>query len=289
MNKNFKIWGVRSGLLGDMVMAEPLLTLLEKKYPGSFKYWQIARKCQQGEPLFRHHPLIDQIVISDCEEGQGPKDLEIMQTCQLVLNTTPNHRDDLFPNFRNIYEETAHMAGFSEEDYSLLSEEEKRPKLYRWFDTENLGPKTIACWPVAGYAKWHSRNPSQQWYEKLFSALYADGFIIYQFGHPNDYTFAPHPQHIDCRHLSFFDQIKKSLGTSIALATDSGSSLVLGAYSFNQISLLTNHWENPRHIRNFYAFGTNNINNYSFFGLGGCDNISQSDVIAKILEKTQYS
>lgn len=286
MGKDFKIWGVRSGLLGDMVMAIPLLTLLEKKYPGSFKYWQIARKCQQGEPLFHHHPLINQIVISDCEEGQGPKDLEIMKTCQVVLNTTPQHRDDRFPNFRNIYEETAHMAGFSEDEYNLLTEDEKRPKLVKWFDIENLGPKTISFWPVAGYAKWHSRNPSRQWYEKLLSMLYAEGFTIYQCGHPNDYTFAPHPQHIDCRYFPFFDQIKKSLGTSIALATDSGSSLILGAYGFNQISLLTNHWEYPRHIQNFYAFGTNNFNNYSFFGLNGCDNIKQKEVFDKILEKT---
>jgi ADP-heptose:LPS heptosyltransferase len=268
-----------------MVMAEPLLTLLEKLYPGSFKYWHIAKKCKQAELLFHHHPLIDQIVISDCEEGQGPKDLEIMKTCQVVLNTTPNHKDDLFPNFRNIYEETAHMGGFSSEQYNLLTEEEKVPKLYKWFETENLGEKTLSFWPVAGYAKWHSRNPTKEWYEKLLPMLYAEGFTVYQCGHPNDYTFAPHSQHIDCRQFSFFDQIKKSLGCSIALATDSGSSLVLGAYRARQVSLLTNHWNSPKHVRNFYAFGTNNPNNYSFFGMNHCDNIPQKEVLDKILQK----
>jgi hypothetical protein len=284
--KDFKIFGVRAQLIGDLVMAIPLLTLLEKKYPNSYKYWCIAKKVSQSADLFRHHPLIDEIFITKGMEGPEGSDYNVIDNCNLVLNVNPSHPDDRFPNFFNIWEETARMADFSMDEYNLLTEEEKRPKLVKWFDVENLGPKTIACWPVAGYAKWPGRSPSKQWYEKLFIMLYSMGFTIYQFGHPNDYTFNSHPQHIDCRHLSFFDQVKKTLGTSIALATDSGISLVIGAYSFPQISLLTNHWRSPRHVRNFYAFGTNNPNNYSFFGMNHCDNISQGEVIAKILEKT---
>jgi hypothetical protein len=212
-----------------------------------------------------------------------------MKTCDLVLNTMPPHPDDRFPNDFDIYEETFRMSGLPIEEFWAMTEEEKRPKLVKWFDTENLGPKTLAFFACAGYGAngWASRNPTKQWYEKLLPMLYAEGFTIYQFGHPLDYTFAPHSQHVDCRSLPFFDQVKKSLGTSIALATDSGTSLILGAYGFAQVSLLTNHWNSPKHVRNFYAFGTNNPNNYSFFGMNHCDNISQKEVLDKIIEKTK--
>jgi ADP-heptose:LPS heptosyltransferase len=288
--KNFRIFGTRQSLLGDSIMSLPILTYLEKRYPDSYKIFHIAKKCSQAVPLYFNHPLIDRILISDCLEGFGPNDYEVMKTCDLVINTMPPHFDDRFPNDFDIYEETFRMSGLPIEEFWAMTEEEKRPKLVKWFDTENLGSKTLAFFACAGYGAngWSSRNPTKGWYEKLLPKLYAEGYTVYQFGHPLDYTFESHPQHVDCRQLVFFDQIKKALGTSIALATDSGTSLILGAYSHNQVSLLTNHWTHPRHVRNFYAFGTNNLNNHSFFGLNHCDNISQEEVLAKILEKTQF-
>ena len=46
-------------------MGLPILNYYEKKYPGSYKYWVIQKKCAQCAPLYFNHPLIDRIKITD--------------------------------------------------------------------------------------------------------------------------------------------------------------------------------------------------------------------------------
>jgi ADP-heptose:LPS heptosyltransferase len=58
-----KIWGVRSGMIGDMIMALPILNWLEQIYPHSYKYWVIGQRFSQALPLFINHPMIDKIHI----------------------------------------------------------------------------------------------------------------------------------------------------------------------------------------------------------------------------------
>ncbi len=70
-----RIWGFRQSLIGDTIMALPILNWAERRWPGSYKHWQVARKCSQSAQLYLNHPLIDQIVISDCHEGMGPRDV----------------------------------------------------------------------------------------------------------------------------------------------------------------------------------------------------------------------
>lgn len=291
LGKNFKIWGVRQSLIGDSIMALPILNYLEEKIPNSYRYWQIAKKCAQSAPIYFNHPLIDQIVISDCNEGMGPRDLEIAKTCDLKFNTMPSHPfESDWPNYRNIYEETWVMAGLPLAEYHSLSNEQKRPKLERWFDIEKrVG--TIALWPCAGYGRENKRNPSKMYYYCLIAALCNAGFKVIQFGHPNDYNFLDYMEsaqaHIKdnffvMNNLSFFEQIKMSLGCGLAIATDSGSSLVLGAYEMPQITLLTNHF--PNHIRNLEAFASNNPNNFNFVSINGPDNIDFLKVVEKVKE-----
>ena len=57
--------------------------------------------------------------------------------------------------------------------------------------------------------------------------------------------------------LSFFEQIKVSLATKLAVGADSGSMWALGAYSFPAIHLMTN-WRDG-HVKNFSAM--NPVNN----------------------------
>ena len=57
MGKDFKIWGISYGLIGDLIMALPSLTYYEKKYPNSYKIWVIEKKCSQCASLFLNHPL----------------------------------------------------------------------------------------------------------------------------------------------------------------------------------------------------------------------------------------
>jgi len=290
--KNLKMFGVRGSLIGDSIMALPILTFVEKQFPNSYKYWQIAKKCSQAAPLYFNHPLIDKIVISDCNEGMGPKDLEIAKDCDIVFNVMPQHplQQD-WPNYRNIYEETWVMAGLPMEYYNSLTAEERRPKLYKWFDVEKQPKKTIALWPCAGYGRENTRNPSEGWYSGLIAMLCRIGYNVIQFGHPKDYNLK---SIIDCmdkdieekffvmNHLSFFEQIKMSLGCDLVIATDSGSSLVLGAYEIPQITLLTNHF--PNHIQNFEAFGPNNLNNINFISIGHPDNIKITDILKQVKE-----
>lgn len=284
-NRPPRIWGVRQSLIGDTMMALPILNWLERRFPGSYKHWQVARKCSQSAQLYLNHPLIDKIVISDCHEGMGPRDIEIANTCDIRFDTMPQHPEgDIWPNKRTIYEETWVMAGLPLSEYHALPPAEQRAKLVAWFEIEKQAPKTVALWPCAGYGIENKRNASREWYVKLLTKLHAAGCTVYQFGHPRDYTFDvwSGPTYRDFRRLSFFDQIKLSLGCDVVIGTDSGSALVLGAYErVNQISLLTNHW--PNHTQNFTAFATNSPLNTNFFSPGTADGISQDEVIAKIL------
>ncbi len=279
MNKTLKIWGFRGSMMGDCVAALPILTFLEKKYPDSYKYWQIARKCAQCAPIYFNHPLIDKIVISDCDEGIGPKDKLIMDSCDIKFNLMPQHPlEQDWPNYRNIYEETWLMAGLSMSDYNLLSAEEKKPKLYKWFETTKLSnKKSIALWAGANYGKDNFRCPSLSWYNKLSTLLMKNGYEIFQFGHPKDIK-VDHSN--DLRNLSFFDQIKQTLSCDIMIGGDSGSSLIIGAYELiPQVSLLTRHWYN--HKINDTAFATNSGLNYNFCGTPP-DSINQEEIIKHI-------
>lgn len=269
-------------------MALPLLTWAEKQWPGSFKYWHIARKCAQAAPLYYNHPLINELVISDCNEGIGPRDIEIARSCHIVVNTMPQHpeADGLWFARRDIYHETALMAGLSDSDYNSLSSEEKRPKLVQWFETERK-KRSIAIWPCAGYGLQPDRYPTRKWTLALVKRLILEGYTIYQCGHPKDYeeTGGALEDCIDVRQLSFFEQIRFTLGCDLMIGTDSGSSLVVGAYqSIPQISLLVNR---PGQGSNINAFATNSPLNFSFIGQTAADDISQQEVCLKVTETTK--
>ena len=75
--KQMKIWGPLSGIIGDLIMGLPMLTYFEKKYPGSYKYWGIHKKMSHATPLFYNHPLIDRIKITDKWGEFGQYDYEL--------------------------------------------------------------------------------------------------------------------------------------------------------------------------------------------------------------------
>lgn len=275
--KNFKIFGVRGSMLGDSIMALPVLNYLEKIYPNSYKYWSLARKYSQLSQIYLNHPLIDKIQITDGDEGMCPGDIKIAKTCDLVINTMPNHtREDWF-NYYNIYEETFMMAGCPLQEYHNLLPEQQRPKLEKWFNIEKYN-KTIAIFPFAGYSREPRRSPSALWYKELSVQLRNLGYKIFHFGHELEPKIDADQ---DLRFLPLFDQIKMALGCDLVIGTDSGTALVIGAYEHpRQISLLTNHW--PGHITNPMAFSTNNPNNKSFFAPDGANNIKIDNVINHI-------
>lgn len=281
-----RIHGFRYQLIGDMVAALPLLNYYEKKFPNSFKSWGIAKKVSQVAPCFLNHKLINQIFIFDGQEGpESERDFEFIKSHDLIIEGNPKHKDHFYPNQFNIYSEAWRMIELPIEEWNKLSFEEQCPRLDKWWNDEIKVPsKTIAYFPCAGYGREHRRNASSKWCDNFIKRLVSEGYNVWQFGHPNDYTFdIPKSENFrSFKNLSFFEQIKLALSTDLIIGTDSGSALVIGAYQVPQISLLTDH---GGHANNPMALSTNNPNNHSFFAEGSADNIIVDDVIEKIKEK----
>ncbi len=297
MNKDFKIFGVRGSLLGDSVGALTVLNYLEKLYPNSYKYWQIASKCSHMAPLFLGHPMIDKIIFSDCSEGMGVKDFEIAKDCQIIMNVMPNHPlEQDWPNYRSFYKETFIMSGLSENNYDSLPIEEKYPKLYKWFRPEprpSNHKKIVSIWGFASYGgKEVKRNPSKEYWERLAHTLLDNGYGVCQFGHPKDPILfddtSVSGDFIDrnfkrFNDLDFFQQIRMTLSTDLVLSTDSGSGLIFAAYDMNQINLIARHW--PGHVQNPLALAPIGKNTLNFLGGTGCDSINIDSVMNAIKEK----
>jgi hypothetical protein len=90
---------------------------------------------------------------------------------------------------------------------------------------------------------------------------------------------------VRCVNLSFFEQIKISLATKLAIGADSGSMWTLGAYSFPAIHLMTN-WRDG-HTQNFSAMNPVNINGTSFFAPPMTDGWSFEEVLNTVWDKTK--
>lgn len=287
-SKNFKIWGVRHSLAGDMIFALPILNFLELQFTNSYKYWVIAKKCAGFTPLFYNHPLIDNIRITEEKESLSKTDIEIAKSCNIVINVAPQHPDGMpgtteescWWNYRDVYRETWRMAGLKVEYYNNLSPELQKPKLNQWFEVEREN-KIIGIWPFSSYGPNNKRSPSKKWYNKLIEDyLKKEVLKIYQFGADTDPKI--HPGIIMCNSLPIFDQIKKSLGLDVNITTNSGSGAILGAYGVNQVTLLTD--DAPNHKENLLAFAPANWkgNNINLFEMGGCDNINQEQVLESV-------
>lgn len=287
LGKEMRCWGVRGSRLGDTVMAAPVLAWLRRRFPDCYTHWQIARRhAIAAVPLWLNNPLIDQLVVSDCEEGMGPRDIAIAETCQIRFNTMPNHPDGdraWAPRF-TIWEETWRMAGLPIEEYRALPAYDQRCHLTQWFKAPRR-PRTVAIWPASNYGTrqdWHSRYPSRAWMVKLVARLEEEGYSIVQCGHLNDYRDeggAICPQS-DMRHLSFIEQIQISLGCDLVIGTDSGSTLILAAYeNIPTVQLLTDHMPGGQLDM---AFASNSPTNIPLFARGSADNILLDDVIETI-------
>lgn len=289
--KNFKIWGVRSDLIGDTIMSLPILTFLEKKFPKSYKYFSILKKCSQAAPLYLNHPLIDNIKISDFDDGFGQTDLQIFNECNLKINTRPPVNDPNWFNKRGQVEECFYMAGFSEEDFNELSEKERKPQLSKWFDSE-IDEKAIAIWPFAGYGKDHNRAPSVEWWSNFIEEFLIKDYKVLHFGWVNEPNLSDNFKYKKCTKMSFFDQIKMTTNCKMSICTDTGSSWVFGAYGLPQITLLTNHFRigNFKHgVSNKTAFAPENINNLNIniFAEDSCSNIEKEIVWSKVKDLVQ--
>jgi len=170
-------------LAGDLVAALTVYNYLDLAFPGSFKYWVIAKKCSQFAPLFFNHPKIDCIRITENSESLGPKDIERCNSCDVRLNVAPNHPNGIpattpescWWNFYDVYEETFRMSGLNEKYYNNLSKELQIPRLVQWFDVVKQ-PKTIGIWPFTSYGAGSGRSPSLNWWLGFSEVLRLEGY-----------------------------------------------------------------------------------------------------------------
>ena len=284
-----RVFGVRGSQIGDAVSALCVYAYVRHHYPDAYTIWQLARKHVHATPLFYNHDLINQLTISDGDEGYGPRDIALAKTCQVRFPLMPEHPECAggWPNRFSFYQETFRMAGLSMEQWKTVPENFLCPRLVQWFPVERF-PKTIAYWPCAAYGATQirrSRHATRAWAESLVVRLLREGYNVIQFGHPNDHAETGGTLegcYADVREEPFMEQIKRSLGCDVIIGTDSGAGIALGAYESNpnQISLLTDHY--PGHITNLTAFEPWNPNNRSFVGVGSADNISVDDVVKMV-------
>ena len=276
--KNLKIIGLRPSKGGDVITSLPILNLLEKKYPHSYKTVSIAKKNSVFAQLLFNHPLIDRIHINEILENPNQKDIDFFNSHDIVIPPNLQHPDLYWYNKYHMVEENFIMMGMN---WNELEEDLRIPKLVKWFDHIEL-KNTIAIWPMAGSGMDLKRSPSQNWYKNLVKLILSETkYNIAQFGHPNDFIIEQNKERVtNYNYLDFFEQIRMTLGCNLMIGTDAGSSLVMGAYGFPQITLLTDWMEN--HISNFNALAPLNKNNISIFEYGGCNNISQEKVLQSI-------
>jgi hypothetical protein len=296
--KQLKIWGPLSGIIGDLIMGIPILTYYNKKYPESYKFWTIQKKCAQCAPLYFNHPLIDRIKISDEWDQFGDYDKKLIDECDIKTRPSTSgwkHSTQDWYNYFSCVEETAFMAGVLDLK-DVLSEDEMRPSLYKWFDAgapavtstyaksknqinENYN-NNIAIWPFAGSP---GRSPSPKWWNRLIDNLILNGYTISHYGMPWDPILSNLEGYKTYPYLSYFDQVKSALASRLVIGTDSGAQWVMGAYSHPAINLMTN-WL-PNHNNNLLALEPVNKNSETFYAQGGCDNISAKLVLNSILER----
>lgn len=273
MGKDFKIIGLRPSKGGDIITSLPILELLEQKYPNSYKTVSIAEKNSVFAQLLFNHPLIDRIHINRILEQPSQTDIDFYNSHDIIIPPNLQHPNQFWYNQHHMIEENFIMMGLN---YNELALESRIPKLVKWFDTPKYN-RTIAIWPMAGSGKDIDRGPTKEWYTELVTKIMNEtNYDIFQFGHPDDFDIF-NTKVANYKRIDFFEQIKMTLGCSLMIGTDAGSSLVMGAYGMPQITLLTNWMQN--HISNFNALSPRNKNDISLFAEGGCDNISHETVL----------
>jgi ADP-heptose:LPS heptosyltransferase len=268
-----KIWGTSFSLIGDLIMSLPQLVYFKKKYKNSYINFVIHKKISYCAPLFFNHPDIDKIRISGEWSSFNSNDFKVASECDIITTKLDlknkkilnrQHDNKHWYNHRSCIDETALMSGITDLNETLTSKE-KIPYLQKWFDPgfeveqkkaaytydkveskrNKILSKSLAIWPFAGYGRSKNRNPSEEWWSRLVSRLTDNSISVYHFGYFKEPKLSENKKYYhNLTDLDFFNQIKISLGSKLAIGTDSGSMWVLAAYNHPMIILGTNWYDN---------------------------------------------
>lgn len=314
MKKDFKIWGIGYGLIGDLVASLPILTYFERKYPDSYKIFVVEKKCSQAVELFINHPLIDKIKVTDNWNGVGDIDRKMASGCDVRDAAWSNvnaprrgpwngqwHNPTRWYNEYTFVEETARIYGIDDMK-EVLTEEEMRPQLYKWFDigfdkSKKMGgyssnvktykeneriPRNIAIWPFAGYGDTFGRSPGIEWWKQTIRVLTEKGYTVHHFG-LDENILSNSELYVKYTYMSFFEQVKLSLASSLVIGCESGPMWIMGGYQHPAVHLLTNYLDG--HNENLLALNPVNVNSETFYNKSSCDAISYSDVVDSVIRR----
>ncbi len=304
MKKPMRIWGMSYGLIGDLVAGLPMLAYYEKKYPESYKYWVIERKCAFTAPVFFNHPLIDRIKITDGWSEFGEIDRAEMDKCDILVPYGPGQVHHSSPDWWNNYsmvEENAIMHGIHDMP-EVLTEEEMKPKLYKWFDVGIQNPdahtytrthasytkcfeKSVALWPFAQGETGLGRSPSIEWYQELIKKLHDKGYKVYHYGRAKEPRISEMSNYKKLTNLNYFDQVKACLASDVTIGPNTGAMWVIAAYSHPTIQLNTNFFHNHNeNVLCLAPIGDEAINLYVPRNPMGVDAIDIDEVIENVLK-----
>ena len=289
----------RASMIGDSLAALVTARFVKKFYPDDHVTWAIGKKCTSFAPLLLNHPDLDKIFTTDGAEGlESERDFKEFNSCDYKFNLNPQHPDNLYPSQRNIYLESFLMAGFNNEEWDMMSEDDKIPKLIKWWNPVKRpfgDKKTIFVVGFPNFNTESKRSVSKRYLEELILKLVEHGYCVIQSGGEQDPIWfsdwdksegfpVNNSNYKRVNEMSFFQQIQIANECSCVLGNDSGMTLVCGAYNLQIVSLLTLHWGN---MENPSALTANNSNNFSFYSMQGTDNIDMNLVIDKINEKVK--
>jgi ADP-heptose:LPS heptosyltransferase len=289
MTKSPLISYALTSMYGDLICRLPFLNYLEKRFPNSYKSVYIDPKCSQIAPFLLNHPLIDNIYISDKDDIITEQDKDYFRRFDLAFHPYPQVTRPDYYNHWGVLEENLRMATLinggriNPAELSLLTPEEKYPKLTQWFNIEKQ-EKTIAVLPFSGYNNDPSiqkRSPSKEWWLELVKKLRDKGYRINQYGSPKS-ELLDHAAVFDRRKLGLFDMVKEVLSCELSISTDSGSAWILGAYGTKQVIIYSNYLND--HHTNTDAFKPLNCkgNAHYVFGANGINGIPQEEILKLI-------
>lgn len=271
----------RCSLIGDLICSLPFSYRVKKVYADSMNIAYLDIRCQQLLPLLVNQDCFDGIRVSELSDEISINDKNYFKKFNLVFNPFPELTEPDYFNRRSVIEETFRMneldgvGRINPKEWSLLTEEEKKPRLNCWFPiTQNNN--CVAIWASSGYSTDsvnQKRNPSKQYWAGLVDRLIKEGYKVAQLGTKDHELISD--EVLDLRHLSLFDAIKFTLESTISIGVDSGSQHIIGAYGHPQI-ILSTYWRKG-HNSNWSAllpvnyknrainiFKSNDINNIQY-------------------------
>lgn len=257
----------RPSLIGDIICSLVFSTSIEKNYPGSVKIALIDFKCQQVAPLLINAPNIDGVRITEKPDQITQDDEDYFKKFDLIFDPFAPIVKENWYNEMTVIESIFKMnwlrgmsGPINPQKWNQLDKDERCPRLTQYFDA----PKNnyITIWANSGYSNDpinRKRNPSKEYWTGLVDRLIKEDYKVAQLGTCDHFLI--NEKVLDLRHLSLFEAIRFSLGSQVAIGTDSGSMHCLGAYGFNQI-LLTTYWRRG-HFQNPSALIPVNYKNHA--------------------------